>query len=65
MAAVVYEVTVEGELGSSMLRYLDCPHRTEPPRTVVRLDEVTAPELAAFLDACRAAGVDVERVRPV
>jgi hypothetical protein len=63
MTAVVYEVTVEGELGESLLRYLDCPHRVAPPRSVVRLDAVTGPELAAFLEACRRAGVDVERVR--
>lgn len=63
MTTRVYDVRVEGELGQPLLRYLDCPHRVEQPRTVVRLDAVTEPELSAFLSACRDVGVEVGRVR--
>lgn len=65
MTTPVYDVRVEGELGERLLRYLACPHRLEPPRSVVRLDDVTAAELEAFLDACKRAGLTVERVQPV
>lgn len=63
MSACVYDVLVEGELGAAMLRYLDCDHRVEPQRTVVRLDAVTAAELDGFLKACHDAGIEIAGVK--